>query len=72
MTIRIIERTNEDIEKETQQLFQQCKPYLDKGYGFYAAIRKVKGLSESHNFTHLAWYKRFRDYAISQGYKPLR
>ena len=70
--MKVIERTTKDIEKETQELFQSCKPYLDQGYGFHAAIRKVKGLSESYNFGGLSWYKRFRDYAVSQGYRPKR
>lgn len=70
--MKVIERTTEDMENETRELFLSCKPYLDKGYGFYAAIRKVKGLSDSSNFGSLTWYKRFRDYAVSQGYHPKR
>ena len=72
MTIRVIERTNEDIDKETQELFQQCKPYLDKGMGFYKACRIVRNIPETSAFGNRSWYKRFKDYAISQGYKPLR
>ena len=68
----VIERTTQDIENETRELFEECKPLLDEGYGFYEAIRTVKKLSPSSNIGHLAWYKRFRAYAESQGYKPLR
>ena len=68
MQFRIIERTDKDIENETKQLFDECKPYLDQGYGFPAAVRLVKGFSETHTFSSLAWYKRFREYAISKGY----
>ena len=70
--MKIIERTQKDIENETKELFEQCKPYLDKGYGFYRAVSTVKGLPNTNNFGNQAWYKRFRDYAVSQGYKPLR
>ena len=68
----IVERSSQDIEDETIQLFNDCKPLLDKGMGFYAAIRQVKGLRESSNFGNSSWYKRFKKYAASQGYKPLR
>ena len=70
--IGVIERTSEDLDKEAKELFQQCKPLLDKGMPFYKAVRTVKGISESSNFANNSWYKRFRAYAKSQGYKPLR
>ena len=70
--MRIVERSDKDLDREAVELFNECRPYLDKGYGFYKAVRTVKGLSESTTFSDKAWYKRFRDYAVSQGYKPLR
>ena len=70
--MKVIERTKEYIEQETIDLFKECKPYLDKGYGFYRAIRIVKNIPASTNFGNNSWYKRFRDYAVSQGYQPLR
>ncbi len=69
--MKIIERTNADIEQETIDLFNECKPYLDKGYGFYPALRIVKNIPESSAFGNRSWYKRFRKYAESQGYRPL-
>jgi len=68
----IIERNSQDIEAETVQLFNDCKPLLDEGVGFYEAIRKVKNIRGSSNFGNSSWYKRFKAYAASQGYKPLR
>ena len=68
MAFRVIERTTQDIENETIALFNECKPYLDKGYGFCSAVRKVKGLRDSQNFASLSWYKRFREYALAKGY----
>ena len=68
----IIERNTQDIEQETIDLFNECKPLLDQGMGFYAAIRQVKGLRTSSNFGNCSWYKRFKAYAKSQGYEPLR
>ena len=66
----IIERTERDVERETIELFEACKPYLDKGYGFHHAVRIVKGISKTTGLGSQAWYKRFRKYAISQGYEP--
>lgn len=37
--MKVIERTQEDIEQETIDLFNECKPYLDKGYCFYRTVR---------------------------------
>lgn len=70
--MKVIERTSAQIDEETKELFEQCKPYLDKGIGFHKACRIVKNIPETSSFGNNSWYKRFRDYAISQGYKPLR
>ena len=68
----IIERTDTDIDNETRLLFNECKPYLDKGYGFYKTLKIVKDLPETGGIGNRSWYKRFREYAISQGYHPLK
>ena len=70
--MKVIERTSKEMDAETVELFNQCKPLLDEGYGFHSAIRHVKGMNKSCNFSSLSWYKRFREYAKSQGYQPLR
>ncbi len=68
----VIERTSSDVDQETKELFEKCKPYLDKGMGFYETIRLVKNIPETSYFGGNSWYKRFREYAKTQGYKPLR
>jgi hypothetical protein len=40
--------------------------------GFYQAIRKVKNIPETSYFGGTSWYKRFREYAATQGYHPKR
>jgi hypothetical protein len=70
--INVIERTNQDIDNETRELFLACKPYLDEGKGFYESCRIVRNIPKTSCFGNRSWYKRFRAYAISQGYKPLR
>ena len=70
--MNVIERTDKDIDNETRELFLACKPYLDEGKGFYEACRIVRNIPETSAFGNRSWYKRFREYAKSQGYKPLR
>lgn len=70
--MRVIERTQADIDKETEDLYQQCKPYLDEGYTLHNAVKKVKGIKESSNVNNQAWYKRYRDYALEHGYERKR
>ena len=70
--IKVVERTTADVDEETKELFEQCKPYLDDGLGFYDALRIVKNIPETSCFGNRSWYKRFKAYAKTQGYKPLR
>ena len=70
--VKVVERTSSDVDQETRELFEKCKPLLDQGIGFYKAIRIVKNIPETSCFGNCSWYKRFREYARTQGYKPLR
>lgn len=70
--ITVVERSTSDVDKETVELFEECKPYLDKGWGFYKTLRHVKNIPETSCFGNLAWYRRFREYAATQGYYPQR
>jgi hypothetical protein len=66
--MRVIERTTSDLERETVELYQQCKPLLDDGVPIEKAVKTVKGIRLSSNIGNNAWYRRFRDYAVEQGY----
>lgn len=70
--VKVIERTTSDVDKETSELFEKCRPLLDQGYGFYKALRIIKNIPETSCFGNASWYKRFKEYAESQGYYPLR
>ena len=70
--IQVIERTSADVDQETVDLFNKCKPYLDKGYGFYKTLRIVKNIPETSCFGNSSWYRRFKEYAATQGYFPQR
>jgi len=67
MTITVISQNTQERENETKQLFEKCKPYLDKGETLSNAVQKV--LQRHHNrFYNQAWYKELREYAYSQGH----
>lgn len=56
----IIERTQEDIQRETEELYAEIKPYLDDGLSVYKSVRIVKNKNSVN--TNLAWYKRIVEY----------
>lgn len=60
----IIESREEDIQRETRELYAQIKPYLDEGKSFTYALKKIgKGINVKSG-----WYQRLREYTINQGY----
>ena len=60
----IIESREADIQRETRELYAEIKPYLDDGKSFTYALKK---LGKSTN-NKSGWYKRLREYTVSQGY----
>ena len=62
----VIERTSTDVDNETVELFHQIKPLIEDGYSICGAVKMVKNLTSVN--TGLSWYKRIREYTISQGY----
>ena len=62
--MRIIEQSDEDIDRRTRELFQEMKPLLDEGYTFTSALKMVKSSCN----TNTNWYREIRDYVLSQGY----
>ena len=66
MTIKVISQTTSERRQETQNLYQQCQPYLEQGYSLHKAAWKVTGTQPSN--TRNGWYRDLIDYAISQGY----
>jgi hypothetical protein len=70
--MRVIERTTSDLEQETIDLYNACKPLLDEGMPIEKAVKQVRGIRQSSNIGNNAWYRRFRDYAVEQGYQRKR
>ncbi len=65
--IKIIERTDSDLEQETLERYELIKPYLEDGLPITKAVQKALNLKHL-GFQNRTWYKNLRDYAISQGY----
>ena len=70
--ITVIEQTTNETNQETRELYEACKPLLDRGATLYEAVRTIKRIHGSSNFGNQAWYRRFRDYAIENGYERKR
>lgn len=60
MVMKIVERSSADIQKETEELYEQIKPYLDEGYGVHKSVKIVKNTNSVN--TNLGWYKRLVEY----------
>lgn len=61
----IKERSTEDIDNETKKNFELCKPYLEKGYGLFYAVREVFQVNPSPN---ASWFKNLKKHCWEQGY----
>ena len=65
--IKIIEQTTAERNQETQELWKQVEPLLQKGYPLTKAVAIVKNLNH-FGFQNRAWYKEVREIALSKGY----
>ena len=65
--MRVVERSTSEREQETRTLFHEIQPYLDKGYSYNQAVKKVKGLNTVN--TNQAWYREVIEYGEKQGYR---
>lgn len=70
MTIRVIETSTTERNRETEQLFKEVKPLLDEGYSYMTAlieIGKVTPNLRPHAYT-TGWFNDLKEYGKTQGY----
>ena len=67
--ITVIEQSTSEREAETRELFNQIRPYLDKGYTYKTALVKVGRISSTRNLNIRGWVKDLIDYGESEGYR---
>lgn len=65
--INIVSQSTSERHEETKALYDECKPYLDKGYSLRKAVMIVSDRRVSN--TKNGWFRDLRDYAESQGYE---
>ena len=68
MSIKVISQSTKEREQEIIDLFNKAKPYLDDGFSYRSALRKVLGKKPTYSFGGASWYKEFVEYADAHGY----
>lgn len=66
MTIKVIQQTTAERKQETIQLYNKCKPYLDKGYSLNKAVQQVTDRIPTNSKN--GWYRDLINYAVQQGF----
>ena len=65
--IRVVTQNTVEREIETQKLFEQVRPLLDKGYSYNRAVRMVRNMQTQY-VSHYRWFKDLVKYGAEQGY----
>ena len=66
MTIRVISQTTAERQQETRDLFEACRPYLEKGMSLRKAVHQATDRRVSN--TRNGWFVELKEYAETQGY----
>ena len=66
--ITVISQTTEERNQETRLLFNQIRPYLDKGYNYTSALKRIGRLGTHHKVYQTAWFRDLKEYGATQGY----
>ena len=66
--IVVVCQTTSERKKETEELFDEIRPFLDKGYSFNSALKKIGKLSQKKCGNNTAWYRELRQYSEERGY----
>lgn len=65
--IKIIEQSTDERMKETQELFNKVKPFLDECCSYDKALKKA-GLMTANSWKQRAYTREIVEYAKKQGY----
>ena len=64
--INVISQTTAERQQETAELFEQCRPYLEKGMSLRKAVHQ--GTNRKVSNTRNGWFVELKEYAKTQGY----
>ena len=68
--ITVIEQSTDERKQETQELFEQIRPLLDKGYSYMTACVMVGRCKDNlkNNYYTNGWFHDLKEFGKSQGY----
>ena len=67
--ITVVCQSTSERQKETEELFQEIKPYLDEGFTYNQSLVKVgKITANTHLNIKTGWFRHLVEYGKSQGY----
>ena len=70
MSIRVIQQDTKARQRETAEIFEGCRPYLDQGMSLLKAVYESSGRRVSN--VKNGWFRELIDYAKTQGYEYKR
>ena len=70
MSITVISQSTAERKQETIDLFNQIKPYLDKGIGYMNACIQIGRCQKNlrNHYYQCGWFRDLKEYGASQGY----
>lgn len=65
--ITVVETSTSERKAETRRIFEDVKPYLDRGYSLVRAL-EATGNNDKRRCSSRGWFKDLTDYMDSHGY----
>ena len=66
--ITVISQNTAERQEETRELFNNIRPYLDNGYNYTSALKKIGKISSKHRVYQTSWFRDLKEYGETQGY----
>lgn len=69
--IKVISQNTAERDEETRKLFESIRPYLDDGYSYTSALKKIGRITSKAKWYYYsqAWFRDLKEYGETQGYK---